>query len=70
MTYKKRFGNYEVSCLDGGSKWFKDLHKAQGYFKALADALACDLDGTGDSELVVLVDLRTGAELDRRVING
>lgn len=56
--------------MDGGSKWFKDLDRAQGYFKTLADALARDLDGTDEDELVVLVDLRTGAELDRRVING
>ncbi len=70
MTYKEKYGRYEVNCKDGYQKWFKYLDKAQKYFNEFADDLEYDLEGTGDREVVRLIDLKTNEEIMVREING
>ena len=56
--------------MDGYSKWFKDLDKAQAFFEEFAADLEADLEGTGESELVKLINLKTGETLSKHEING
>ena len=70
MSYKEKYGRYEVRCeYDGLCKWFKNLDKAEAFFKKLSDDLECDLADTDDDEVVILEDLRTGEVLSRCEIN-
>lgn len=69
MAYKKQFGRYEVRCeYDGFSKWFKYLDKAQAFFEELTADLEEDLDGTGDTEVVILEDIKSGETIRKQEI--
>lgn len=57
MTYKQRYGTYEVQTGDGCDKWFKDYDKAVEFYNAYVG----DMEDTDD--FAKLVNLKTGEVL-------
>lgn len=67
-SYKEKFGRYEVRSEEAGSRWFKDLGKAERYYEELLADLTEDLADIGETDEIKLVDLRAGEVLRRDTI--